>query len=334
MPATAAPASFRQELYAGHALVMQCGTRAAGFLDRAGPAGRDPRAENEAIRMAALTARLMENVRRGFTLTQAGRAPMSLAAAPKSTEAMPIAKKGKLHPAPDASRGRLKNGNPSGDYLRPPRCGARTRAGCACRQPAMPNGRCRLHGGLSTGPRTPEGRRRAQTARLVHGYRTAELIGLRSRAAHAARRLRALNATARPAGHGVHRSNSLNRRDAETPRMHRGGIFEAPLARAARHQSSSASPRLCGEPPAGHGVHRPDSIHHRDHRGHREGIAAPYARKARHHSSSVFSVPSVVKPSSPSAGHGVHRSNPISRGWRTALRWLQDHAMPRRPAHP
>ncbi|MDF2972517.1 MAG: hypothetical protein K0R61_2967 [Microvirga sp.] len=26
-----------------------------------------------------------------------------------------------------------------------------------CCQPAMPNGRCRLHGGLSTGPRTPEG---------------------------------------------------------------------------------------------------------------------------------------------------------------------------------
>jgi hypothetical protein len=34
-------------------------------------------------------------------------------------------------------RGRLKNGNPSGDYLAAPRCGAKTRAGCACRQPAM-----------------------------------------------------------------------------------------------------------------------------------------------------------------------------------------------------
>jgi hypothetical protein len=28
-------------------------------------------------------------------------------------------------------------------------CGARTRAGGACRQPAMPNGKCRLHGGKS-----------------------------------------------------------------------------------------------------------------------------------------------------------------------------------------
>jgi hypothetical protein len=30
-----------------------------------------------------------------------------------------------------------------------PRCGARTRSGKPCRSPAMPNGRCRLHGGAS-----------------------------------------------------------------------------------------------------------------------------------------------------------------------------------------
>ncbi len=29
------------------------------------------------------------------------------------------------------------------------RCGARTRSGGVCRQPAMKNGRCRLHGGKS-----------------------------------------------------------------------------------------------------------------------------------------------------------------------------------------
>jgi len=28
-------------------------------------------------------------------------------------------------------------------------CGARTRAGGKCKQPAMPNGKCRLHGGKS-----------------------------------------------------------------------------------------------------------------------------------------------------------------------------------------
>ena len=40
------------------------------------------------------------------------------------------------------------------------RCGAKTRRGTSCRSPAMKNGRCRIHGGLSTGPKTPEGRAR------------------------------------------------------------------------------------------------------------------------------------------------------------------------------
>lgn len=40
------------------------------------------------------------------------------------------------------------------------RCGAYSRStGLPCRAMAMPNGRCRCHGGLSSGPRTPEGRR-------------------------------------------------------------------------------------------------------------------------------------------------------------------------------
>lgn len=43
-----------------------------------------------------------------------------------------------------------------------PRCGALSRStGKPCRQPALANGRCRFHGGLSTGPRTPAGRARA-----------------------------------------------------------------------------------------------------------------------------------------------------------------------------
>ena len=41
-------------------------------------------------------------------------------------------------------------------------CGAKTRAGTPCkRRDLYANGRCRLHGGLSTGPTTPEGKRRA-----------------------------------------------------------------------------------------------------------------------------------------------------------------------------
>jgi hypothetical protein len=40
-------------------------------------------------------------------------------------------------------------------------CGAQTRKGTPCRCKALANGRCRLHGGLSTGPKTPEGKARA-----------------------------------------------------------------------------------------------------------------------------------------------------------------------------
>lgn len=36
-------------------------------------------------------------------------------------------------------------------------CGAKTRKGQACRCLALKNGRCRLHGGLSTGPKTEDG---------------------------------------------------------------------------------------------------------------------------------------------------------------------------------
>jgi hypothetical protein len=49
-------------------------------------------------------------------------------------------------------RGWLKNGNPPGDFSTAQKCGAKTRRLTACQCPAMKNGRCRLHGGLSTGP--------------------------------------------------------------------------------------------------------------------------------------------------------------------------------------
>lgn len=37
-------------------------------------------------------------------------------------------------------------------HVRNNRCGAKTRKGTPCKNGAMPNGRCRLHGGKSTGP--------------------------------------------------------------------------------------------------------------------------------------------------------------------------------------
>ena len=38
----------------------------------------------------------------------------------------------------------------------------------------MPNGRCRVHGGLSTGPRTPQGLERSRRSNWKHGYYSAE----------------------------------------------------------------------------------------------------------------------------------------------------------------
>lgn len=66
-------------------------------------------------------------------------------------------------------RGQLKNGNPSGDFSKASRCGAMTRKKISCMSPAMKNGRCRMHGGASTGPKTPEGLARAKRANWKHG---------------------------------------------------------------------------------------------------------------------------------------------------------------------
>ena len=52
-------------------------------------------------------------------------------------------------------------------------CGARTRQDGRCRHLAMTNGRCRFHGGLSTGPRTADGLARITAAATIHGQRTA-----------------------------------------------------------------------------------------------------------------------------------------------------------------
>lgn len=53
-------------------------------------------------------------------------------------------------------------------------CGARTRQGTACGNLPMANGRCRFHGGLSTGPKTPEGMARMKAANTKHGARGQE----------------------------------------------------------------------------------------------------------------------------------------------------------------
>jgi len=137
-------------------------------------------------------------------------------------------------------RGRLRNGATPGDFLAAPRCGAHTRTGGCCRQPAMKNGRCRMHGGLSTGPRTAEGRARCAAARRIHGFYSAEMVALRRAGTAYCRRMDALFAALkirRTAGHGVLPPNLSNRAGSNAGRS-------PARARTATPSASSASPRL------------------------------------------------------------------------------------------
>jgi hypothetical protein len=189
---------------------------------------------------------------------------------------------------PPDRRGRLRNGAEPGDFLAAPRCGARTRAGCSCRQPAMKNGRCRMHGGLSTGPRTAEGRERCRRARLTHGGYSAHVRALRVAARAHGRRVRALAALmrGRSAGHGVLRSVSARAVPGLLiPKIDHGGRNPA---RAARHRRSSVtSVRSVVNPSsAGHGLHPSFSL-------------APLSPRAQHLLSGVAPLAAF------SAGHGV-----------------------------
>lgn len=53
--------------------------------------------------------------------------------------------------------------------ITPNRCNAKTRSGSKCKAYPMANGRCRMHGGPSKGPKTEEGLRRSQMANYKHG---------------------------------------------------------------------------------------------------------------------------------------------------------------------
>jgi hypothetical protein len=78
-------------------------------------------------------------------------------------------------------------------YLKAPRCGAKNRRGQPCACPAMRGKRrCRLHGGRSTGARTPEGRERIRQANTKHGFYSAEMLALRREARQVIRQMREL----------------------------------------------------------------------------------------------------------------------------------------------
>ena len=72
------------------------------------------------------------------------------------------------------------------------RCLAKTRRGTECQRAAYKrNGRCGLHGGLSTGARTLDGLKRISEANLKHGRRTKEKLAANRHSADVGRRVRA-----------------------------------------------------------------------------------------------------------------------------------------------
>jgi glucans biosynthesis protein len=161
-------------------------------------------------------------------------------------------------------RGWLKNGNRPGDYRAAPRCGAKTRLGGCCAQPAMRNGRCRFHGGKSTGARTAAGRARCARARRTHGFYSAETVALRRQARAHFRRVRTLLAAAgarparlgRPAGHGVLPSESRRQKTEDGKRLAATASLH-PIPHDASHRTfCPPSSVLCPPVPAGHGVLR------------------------------------------------------------------------------
>jgi thiol-disulfide isomerase/thioredoxin len=71
------------------------------------------------------------------------------------------------------------------------KCRARTRSGKPCQAPAMSNGRCRMHGGMSPG--APKGNKNA----FKHGRYTAEVIERHRETSELVRAMRALARTTR-----------------------------------------------------------------------------------------------------------------------------------------
>jgi len=59
-------------------------------------------------------------------------------------------------------------------------CLAKTRSGAPCQKnPVAGRTRCRLHGGLSTGPKTPEGKAACVAAHWKHGRRSKAYVEAR-----------------------------------------------------------------------------------------------------------------------------------------------------------
>jgi hypothetical protein len=79
-----------------------------------------------------------------------------------------------------------------GDPRSAPRCGARTRRQTSCLAPAMRNGRCRMHGGASTGPKTAQGLANSRRSNWRHGLYSMEAVLQRKQARAVLRQCQAL----------------------------------------------------------------------------------------------------------------------------------------------
>ncbi len=72
------------------------------------------------------------------------------------------------------------------------RCGAKTRSGAPCKNPAVTGKRrCRMHGGRSSGAKTPEGLAKLRSLHLKHGRATTEAKAEARRRAAVGRSIRA-----------------------------------------------------------------------------------------------------------------------------------------------
>ena len=90
------------------------------------------------------------------------------------------------------AKGNVKIGieTPFGPNWPGQRCLAKTRRGTKCQRAAFKhNGRCAMHGGLSTGALTPEGLQRISEANLKHGRHTKAKLEAQRDAAMVGRRV-------------------------------------------------------------------------------------------------------------------------------------------------
>src|SRR5262245_55985297 len=97
-----------------------------------------------------------------------------------------VARKPKNNPMQRMQTRPMENSNSKLPMHLSRRCLAKTRSGTPCESPAMPNGRCRMHGGMSPG--APKGNRNA----WKHGRYSAQAIARRREVADLLRAAREL----------------------------------------------------------------------------------------------------------------------------------------------